>query len=71
MKALERPAYVQAAAQEAARLGNEGRVRKKIKSIPELKKFWDLGHTTVVPKSFPSRECEIAYQLGKRNAEAD
>jgi|LakMenEpi03Aug12_release.lakeMendotaPanAssembly.Ray.scaffolds.fasta_scaffold2478471_1 hypothetical protein len=71
MKALERPGYIEAAKLEAVRLNEQGRVRKQIKNNFQLKKFWNLGHGAVVPKSFPNRDCEIAYQLGRQNAEAD
>ena len=70
MKALERPAYIEYTRLKASQLGEEGRVKKQIKSNPELRKFWDLGHSEVVPQSFPSRECEIAFNLGQRNAQA-
>lgn len=70
MKALERPSYIQFQQEKALFLGLAGKVRKQIKSNPELKKFWDLGHSNIVPKTFPSQECQIAYELGKRNAEA-
>jgi hypothetical protein len=70
MKALERPAYIEYARLKASQVGEEGRVKKQIKSNPKLAKFWNLGHSAVVPKSFPSRECEIAFLLGQRNAQA-
>jgi|688.fasta_scaffold379806_3 hypothetical protein len=68
---LVRPAYIQARREQNLEKGEIGRVIKRIKENPQLKRFWNMAHNNdLPPKRFPNKECEIAFLLGRRNHEA-
>ncbi len=71
MKALERPTYILVNKEASLAKGEEGRIRKQIKADPLLQKYWEKGHSTLPEPPFPNKECKVAYELGKRNAEAE